>query len=81
MSKVVRQGEGRGLVPVAGPGKQEQKKQPGRVMKWLERLQNPFALVGQGFFLGGVLFFATHPESLLAAPAADSVVATVSASR
>ena len=52
-------------------------------MKWLERLQNPFALVGQGFFLGGVLFFATHPESLLAAPtpapAAESVVATITA--
>ena len=85
MAKVVRQGEGRGLVPVAGPGKQEQKKQPGRVMKWLERLQNPFALVGQGFFLGGVLFFATHPESMLAAPApapaADSAVAAVTAAR
>ena len=85
MGKVVRQGEGRGLVPVAGPGKQEQKKKPERVMKWLERLQNPFALVGQGFFLGGVLFFATHPESLLAAPApapaADSVVATFSTAR
>ena len=54
-------------------------------MKWLERLQNPFALVGQGFFLGGVLFFATHPESLLAAPApaqtAESVVATVTTAR
>ena len=54
-------------------------------MKWLEKLQNPFALVGQGFFLGGVLFFATHPESLLAAPApvpaADSVLATTTAAR
>ena len=54
-------------------------------MKWLERLQNPFALVGQGFFLGGVLFFATHPESLLAAPvtpqAAESVVATFTTAR
>ena len=85
MAKVVRQGEGRGLVPVAGPGKQEQKKKPERVMKWLERLQNPFALVGQGFLLGGVLFFATHPESLLAAPApapaAESVVAAVATAR
>ena len=54
-------------------------------MKWLERLQNPFALVGQGFFLGGVPFFAAHPESLLAVPspaqAADSVVATFTTAR
>jgi hypothetical protein len=38
-------------------------------MKLRKRLQNPFALVGQGFVLGGVLFFATHAESLLASPA------------
>jgi hypothetical protein len=25
-----------------------------------KKLQNPFALVGQGFVLGGLLFFATH---------------------
>ena len=37
-------------------------------MNVLKKLQNPFALVGQGFVLGGILFFATHPESLLAAP-------------
>ena len=35
-------------------------------MKMWKRLQNPFALVGQGFVLGGILFFATHAESLLA---------------
>lgn len=29
--------------------------------KLRERLKNPFALVGQGFVLGAVLFFATHP--------------------
>jgi len=39
------------------------------MMKMLKKLQNPFALVGQGFVLGGILFFATHAESLLAAPA------------
>ena len=38
-------------------------------MKLRKRLQNPFALVGQGFVLGGVLYFATHAESLLASPA------------
>lgn len=39
-------------------------------MKLWKSLQNPFALVGQGFVLGGILFFATHPESLLASPPA-----------
>lgn len=39
-------------------------------MKYLKKMQNPYALVGQGFVLGGVLFFATHPESLLADPGA-----------
>jgi hypothetical protein len=34
-----------------------------------KKLQNPFALVGQGFVLGGVLFFATHADSISAAPA------------
>ena len=31
-----------------------------------KKLQNPFALVAQGFVLGGVLFFATHSEALQA---------------
>ena len=38
-------------------------------MKFRKRLQNPWVLVGQGFVLGGILFFATHAESLLASPA------------
>ena len=47
-------------------------------MKLLKKMQNPFALVGQGFVLGGILFFATHTESLLAAPApADPAPALV----
>ena len=33
-------------------------------MKLLKKLQHPFALVAQGFVLGGILFFAMHPESL-----------------
>ena len=37
-------------------------------MKIWKKLQNPSALVGQGFVLGGVLFFATHTESLQASP-------------
>ena len=32
-----------------------------------KKLQNPYALVGQGFVLGGALFFATHPGALQAA--------------
>ena len=39
------------------------------MMKLWKRLQNPFVLVGQGFVLGGIVFFATHAESLLASPA------------
>ena len=54
-------------------------------MKILKRLQNPFVLVGQGFVLGGILFFATHPESLLAAPGAthpgDAAIVSTSAGR
>lgn len=34
-----------------------------------KKLQNPFVLVGQGFVLGGVLFFATHADTLHASPA------------
>lgn len=30
-------------------------------MKLPKSLKNPFALVGQGFVLGAILFFATHP--------------------
>ena len=39
-------------------------------MKFWKRLQNPFALVVQGFVLGGIVFFAIHPESLQAAASA-----------
>ncbi len=27
---------------------------------WKKKLQNPFVLVGQGFVLGGILFFALN---------------------
>ena len=49
-------------------------------MKVLKKLQNPFVLVGQGFVLGGILFFATHPESLLASPVASQSADVVIAS-
>lgn len=53
--------------------------------KMLKRLQNPFVLVGQGFVLGGILFFATHAESLLASPApaqpSASLVASIAPAR
>lgn len=41
-------------------------------MKVWKKLQNPFALVGQGFVFGGLLFFATHQAE--AAPAAAAPV-------
>ena len=48
-------------------------------MRLRKRLLNPFALVGQGFVAGGILFFAIHPESLLASPSpADSASSIVS---
>ena len=40
-----------------------------------ERLQTPFALVGQGFVAGGILFFATHEVPLGATPTAAPVQA------
>ncbi|MDP8995217.1 MAG: hypothetical protein M3N07_09620 [Pseudomonadota bacterium] len=30
-------------------------------MRLLTKLHNPFALVAQGFALGAILFFSTHP--------------------
>lgn len=46
-------------------------------MNFLKKLQNPFMLVGQGFVLGGVLFFATHTESRLASAATDPAASTL----
>ncbi|MGZ8282776.1 MAG: hypothetical protein ACXWUN_07465 [Allosphingosinicella sp.] len=54
-------------------------------MELWKKLQNPYALVGQGFVLGGALFFATHPASLQASSSPsltpDSVITTVEAGR
>ena len=33
-------------------------------MKLWKKMQNPFVLVGQGFLLGGAIFFATHADTL-----------------
>ncbi|MGQ0588804.1 MAG: hypothetical protein ACT4N8_04630 [Sphingosinicella sp.] len=46
--------------------------------KLLEKLQNPFVLVGQGFILGGALFFALQAERSEAAPAAAPISAEAS---
>lgn len=35
-------------------------------MTFWRKLQNPFALVAQGFVLGGLLFFVTHSGALQA---------------
>ena len=34
------------------------------MMNFKKKLQNPFALVAQGFAIGGLLFFATHAGSI-----------------
>ncbi len=49
----------------AGPGAERDGIET--IMKFWKKLQNPFVLVGQGFVLGGLLFFATHGGSLEAA--------------
>ena len=41
-------------------------------MKLLKKLYNPFVLIGEGFVLGALIFFATHPET------GDSVAAKFS---
>lgn len=49
-------------------------------MKLRQKLLNPFVLVGQGFLLGGILFFATHPASLEASStSADPIEAPATA--
>ena len=39
-------------------------------MKLWKKLQNPYALVAQGFVVGGFLFFATRADMLDARPSA-----------
>ena len=44
-------------------------------MSLWKKLQNPYALVGQGFVLGGLIFFATNADALEASakPVASAV--------
>ena len=61
-----------------GPRPSQFETRESRAMKVLNKLQNPFALVAQGFVLGGLIFFATHagsPEARAAAPAQASLIA------
>ena len=48
-------------------------------VKVLKKLQNPFALVVQGFIVGGVLFWTTQGQAMQAAPASAPIVSTISA--
>jgi hypothetical protein len=46
---------------------------------WKKKLQNPFALVGQGFLVGVLLFWATAPRDAFAAsPPANAAVSMAS---
>jgi len=63
----------------------ERQSAPRNDMKLWKRLQNPFFLIGQGFVLGGILVFATQPESRVAsaspAPLAEPIAAAATPSR
>ena len=48
-------------------------------MKLWKKLQNPYALVAQGFVLGGLIFLATHGESVAASPAIGSMLSSAQA--
>ena len=50
-------------------------------MKLWKKLQNPYALVVQGFVLGGLLFLATHGESIAAAPVIGSMLNSAQVTR
>jgi hypothetical protein len=50
-------------------------------MKLWKKLQNPFALVAQGFVLGGLIFLATHSESIAAAPVMDFLLSSAQVAR
>lgn len=42
-----------------------------------EKLENPFALVAQGFVVGLILFWATAPEKTVAQTAQSAAVSTL----
>jgi len=43
---------------------------------WKKKIQNPFALVGQGFVVGVLLFWATAPQDAYAAAPASNATAS-----
>jgi hypothetical protein len=59
-------------------GTENQKASAMSVMKLKQKLENPFALVAQGFVVGVILFWATLSDDSNAQPPAQSA-ATVAA--
>ena len=55
------------------------------IMSFWKKLQNPYALVGQGFVLGGLIFFAANADVLRASGAspvgAESLLPSAQATR
>lgn len=60
---------GQGRMPIAGIDRLPTRTSESWRMRLLNKLQNPWALVAQGFVLGGLIFFATHADSIRAASA------------
>lgn len=54
-------------------------------MRFWKRLQNPFALVGQGFVVGGLMFWTTqahtHPAPIPPADAGASIIVAIQPAR
>ena len=50
-------------------------------MKFIGKLKNPFALVAQGFVLGGLVFFATHSETFAASAAPTDAPPSIETAR
>lgn len=46
-------------------------------MSLRKKLQNPYALVGQGFILGGLLFAVTHADVLQASASTEASPASL----
>ena len=51
----------------------------GEAVNVLKKLQNPFALVVQGFILGGVVFWSTQSQAARPAPQPTPIVSSLSA--
>jgi hypothetical protein len=47
---------------------------------WKKKLQNPFALVGQGFVVGVLMFWVTAPQDAYAEPASSATLSAASPS-